>query len=127
MFMYLRVPHAVAETCLSLAATSIKSELPSGNAPTNYQARRRASLSSFRWGRVVPLSLLRRATPTTFDNAAYVDMCEFQARWLGHVCLCCLAQALCQHAAGDFASWPTKVYKACEPSLGRRCGTGRII
>ena len=32
--MYLWVPHGVAETCLSLAATSINADCPSGNAPT---------------------------------------------------------------------------------------------
>jgi hypothetical protein len=37
MFMYLRVPQPVLETCLSLAATSIRAEFPSGKAPTTYQ------------------------------------------------------------------------------------------
>ena len=44
MCMYLRVPHAVLETCLSLAATSISAELPSGKTPTTLVRR----LASFK-------------------------------------------------------------------------------
>ena len=40
MFMYLCVPHLVAETCYNRADTSIKAALLSGNAPTTRVLRR---------------------------------------------------------------------------------------
>lgn len=49
MFMYLRVPHVVLETCRSLAATSISAELPSGKAPTTL-VRRLAQQSTYSGG-----------------------------------------------------------------------------
>ena len=44
MFMYSRVPQVVAETCRSLADTSIKAECPSGNALTTLVRRRASSI-----------------------------------------------------------------------------------